>query len=44
MHRALDGTIQDFKNPPITDKYGNRNNPKEDFGCRCQAIPIVSFK
>lgn len=41
FHRELDGSRQKFSNPPITDKYGNRNNPGEDFQCRCTAEPAV---
>ena len=41
-HKALNGKIFRFDTPPITDrKTGARNNPGEDFNCRCQAIPIV---
>ncbi len=45
-HKVLEGTIQDFRNPPITCRTGKnagaRNNPGEDFGpCRCLAIPIL---
>ncbi len=42
-HGKLDGTIQEWNNPPITDEKGNRNNPGEDYNCRCYAIPIVEF-
>lgn len=44
MHKALDGTRQRFDKPPITDEKGQRNNPGEDYNCRCYARPIVSFK
>jgi SPP1 gp7 family putative phage head morphogenesis protein len=41
-HRALNNKIFRFDNPPVTNKStGARNNPGEDFGCRCIAIPIV---
>lgn len=43
FHKKLDGTIQHFSKPPITDKHGNRNNPGEDFNCRCTARPIVKL-
>lgn len=43
MHKALNGTPQRFDKPPITDKNGNRNNPGQDFNCRCFAVPIVRF-
>ena len=42
-HKELNGKIFYFDNPPITDKAtGARNNPGEDFGCRCVAIPVMS--
>ena len=41
-HRELQGKVFSFSNPPITDKAtGARNNPGEDFGCRCVAIPVM---
>ena len=41
MHKDLDGKIFEFANPPITNEKGDRNNPGEDWQCRCEAIPIV---
>lgn len=41
MHKELDNKIFSFDSPPITNKNGDRNNPGEDFGCRCVAIPIL---
>ncbi len=41
------GTIFRFSDPPITTEPGQpvrRNNPGQDFRCRCFAIPIVRFK
>ncbi len=33
-----------YSNPPITDRAtGARNNPGEDFNCRCVARPVVKF-
>jgi uncharacterized protein with gpF-like domain len=44
-HAVLDGTTQRWNNPPITNRdTGARNNPGEDYNCRCYAIPVVSFK
>ena len=46
-HKKLDGTIQRWDQPPITTEPGQpprHNNPGEDYGCRCRAIPIVEFK
>lgn len=42
-HEKLNDTIQEFDKPPKTDKYGNTNNPGEDYNCRCIARPIVRF-
>lgn len=44
MHKRLDGKIFSWNNPPIVDEHGNRKNPGQDYGCRCDAIPIVRFK
>jgi SPP1 gp7 family putative phage head morphogenesis protein len=46
-HRALEGKTFRWDTPPITSKPGDpvrRNNPGEDFYCRCFARPIVRFK
>lgn len=43
MHKALDGKVFSWDDPPITDKKGSRNNPGQDYNCRCAAIPIVKF-
>lgn len=46
-HKALNGKIFEFSDPPITTEPGQperRNNPGEDFNCRCFAIPIVKAK
>lgn len=41
-HRALNGKIFSFDDPPISNtSTGAKNNPGEDFGCNCQAIPII---
>lgn len=40
-HKALDGKIFAFDLPPVTDRRsGARNNPGQDFNCRCVAIPL----
>lgn len=40
-HKALNNKIYSYSLPPITDRRtGARNNPGEDYGCRCVAIPI----
>ena len=41
-HRALNGKIFSFDDPPITNQEtGDKNNPGEDFGCNCVPIPII---
>ena len=40
-HKALDGTIQDWRNPPIVNDDGDRLHPSEDVNCRCRALPII---
>ena len=43
-HADLDGTVQYWDNPPITDKAaGRRCNPGCDYNCRCSASPIVNY-
>lgn len=40
-HKDLDGKIFRWDMPPVTNrKTGQRNNPGEDFGCRCVAIAM----
>lgn len=44
-HGALEGKTFKWNNPPVTNTItGARNNPGQDFNCRCFAIPIVRFK
>lgn len=43
MHEALKGKKFRWDSPPVTDHKGNRNNPGQDYGCRCFARPIVKF-
>lgn len=41
-HKALNGKVFSFDDPPITNQdTGARNNPGEDFNCNCVAIPII---
>lgn len=41
-HWELNDSVQDWARPPITDKRtGRRRHPKQDYNCRCTAIPIV---
>lgn len=41
-HRELDGTVQEWANPPIADKRtGLRGHPGEIWQCRCTAVPVL---
>lgn len=41
-HAALDGTIQEWDNPPVVDKRtGRRAHPGGDYQCRCTADPVL---
>lgn len=41
-HEDLNDKVFSWDNPPITNKAtGARNNPGEDFGCRCIARPVL---
>ena len=41
-HRHLNGKVFRFDSPPVSNlKTGARNNPGEDFGCRCIAVALV---
>jgi len=45
-HKRLDGKTFTWQDPPITteaDEPVRRNNPGQDYNCRCTAIPIVRF-
>lgn len=44
-HGILAGKKFRWDNPPITNQLtGARNNPGQDYNCRCFARPIVKFK
>lgn len=46
-HKKLEGKKFRFDNPPITTEPGTparRNNPSQDYNCRCFAMPVVKFK
>ncbi|MES2155482.1 MAG: minor capsid protein [bacterium] len=41
-HLDLHGRIFYYSNPPITDtRTGSRNNPGQDFRCRCNDRPVI---
>lgn len=37
MHRELEGSVQRWDTPPVTNEQGDTNNPGEDYQCRCTA-------
>lgn len=42
-HRMLNGQLFNFDHPPVTNqRTGAKNNPGEDYNCRCVAIPYLS--
>lgn len=44
-HKALDGKIFRWDDPPITTPDGEpvrRNNPGQDYNCRCVAVPVLN--
>lgn len=46
-HKILEGKIFRWDNPPITtmpDEPQRKNNPGQDYNCRCFARPLVRFK
>lgn len=46
-HKALEGKVFRWDDPPITTMPGEpqrRNNPHQDYNCRCFAIPLVGHK
>ena len=46
-HKKLEGKEWAWNNPPITTAPGEpvrRNNPGQDYNCRCFARPVVKFK
>jgi len=43
-HRELDGTRQNWSDPPIVDaRTGRRAHPGEDYQCRCVALPVFNL-
>lgn len=40
-HRDLDGTIQSWNDPPVTNDAGDTNHPGGDYQCRCYAEPLL---
>jgi SPP1 gp7 family putative phage head morphogenesis protein len=43
MHKALEGKRFNYNDPPVTNEEGDRNNPGEDYNCRCVPIPYIGL-
>jgi SPP1 gp7 family putative phage head morphogenesis protein len=41
MHRHLNGTTQEWANPPIAEENGVRHHPGNFPNCRCYAEPVI---
>lgn len=41
MHAELDGKRFKWSDPPVTNAQGDRNNPGEDYQCRCTAYAVL---
>lgn len=44
MHKALEGQVFSWDDPPITAPNGDRNHPGQDYNCRCVARPLFGFE
>jgi SPP1 gp7 family putative phage head morphogenesis protein len=42
-HRALDGKVFAYDEPPVQNKKGERANPGQFFQCRCTAEPVIEW-
>lgn len=40
-HVELDGTLQEWANPPIISEDGRRGHPGDDYQCRCTPFPVL---
>jgi SPP1 gp7 family putative phage head morphogenesis protein len=43
FHKKLNGETFSYADPPVTDAYGHRNNPGEDYNCRCVDEPVIDL-
>ena len=44
-HMDLDGKVCFWDSPPLVDRARDRHaNPGMDYGCRCQARPLLNFR
>lgn len=44
MHKTHNGKVFLWSSPPVINSKGERKHPGQDYGCRCTAVPIISFK
>ena len=42
-HRALNGKVFRYDDPPVQNKKGERANPGQFYQCRCTAEPIIEW-
>lgn len=42
-HKKLNGRKFAYDDPPVTDAYGHRHNPGEDYSCRCVDEPVIDL-
>ena len=40
-HRELNGSVQEWSNPPLSDLPDYHSHPGQIFRCRCVALPII---
>ena len=40
-HRAVDGKVFSWDDPPPVGNNGERLHPGEDYQCRCVALPVL---
>lgn len=41
FHKALNNQVFSYSQPPVTNEKGDRNNPGQDYNCRCVDIPVL---
>lgn len=41
-HRALEGSVQSWASPPVSEANGERNHPGMAVKCRCSPVPLLT--
>jgi SPP1 gp7 family putative phage head morphogenesis protein len=41
-HKALEGSVQSWASPPVSESNGERNHPGGAVRCRCSAVPLLT--